>query len=136
MSEASEDTVTRRSEALESLRKIPLFLQVSDEVLAVFREEALRPGAARAMIHYYRAMLRGGGMRRVRERGYPMIETPTLMIWGEQDVALSKRLSMGTAKYVPNLVQRYLPKASHWVQQDQPELVNAMLEAWLDSVRA
>ena len=32
MSEAIEDA--RRREALESLRKIPLFMQVSDEVLA------------------------------------------------------------------------------------------------------
>jgi hypothetical protein len=26
---------------------------------------------------------------------------------------------------------RYLPNPSHWVQQDAPETVNAMLEAWL-----
>jgi CRP-like cAMP-binding protein len=34
MSDATEDSVFRRGEALESLRKIPLFSQVSDEVLA------------------------------------------------------------------------------------------------------
>ena len=71
-------------------------------------------------------------MRRQRELGHPPIHTPTLMLWGEQDVALTRELTFGTAKYVPGLVLRYLPDASHWVQQDQPELVNSMLEAWLD----
>jgi pimeloyl-ACP methyl ester carboxylesterase len=26
---------------------------------------------------------------------------------------------------------RYLPNVSHWVPQEAPETVNAMLEAWL-----
>ena len=92
---------------------------------------ASRAGAAKAMFDYYRAAIRGGGFARQQRLGFPVIETPTLMIWGEQDVALTKRLSFGTANHVPRLVQRYLPDASHFVQQDQPELVNQMLEAWL-----
>ncbi|MEO2168065.1 MAG: alpha/beta hydrolase, partial [bacterium] len=28
-------------------------------------------------------------------------------------------------------VLRYLPGVSHWVQQEAPETVNRMLEAWL-----
>ena len=31
--------------------------------------------------------MRGGGLR--RKLGFPMIETPTLMLWGEKDIALS-----------------------------------------------
>ena len=34
-------------------------------------------------------------------------------------------------RFVPNLTLRYLPGVSHWVQQEAPETVNAMLEAWL-----
>ena len=30
-----------------------------------------------------------------------------------------------------DLTVRYLPRVSHWVQQEAPEAVNAMLEAWL-----
>ena len=75
--------------------------------------------------------MRGGGSRRQQALGHPNIELPTLMIWGEQDVALTRALTFGTDRYVPQLVLRYLPDASHWVQQDQPELVNEMLEAWL-----
>jgi pimeloyl-ACP methyl ester carboxylesterase len=60
-----------------------------------------------------------------------IIETPTLMIWGEQDAALGKELTLRTDQHVSHLTLRYLPDASHWVQQDQPDLVNAMLTAFL-----
>ena len=53
------------------------------------------------------------------------------MIWGEVDAALGKELTYGTEKYVSNLTLRYLPNVSHWVQQEAPETVNAMIEAWL-----
>jgi pimeloyl-ACP methyl ester carboxylesterase len=33
---------------------------------------------------------------------------------------------------VKDLTVRYLPGISHWVQQDAPEEVNAILGAWLD----
>jgi pimeloyl-ACP methyl ester carboxylesterase len=60
-----------------------------------------------------------------------VIETPTLMIWGEEDSALGVETTYGTGEYVRDLTIRYLPGVSHWVQQEAPETVNAMLEAWL-----
>ena len=71
-------------------------------------------------------------MLRQRRLGYPAIETPTLMLWGERDAALGKELTYGTADLVRELTLRYLPDASHWVQQDDPDRVNAMLDAWLE----
>jgi pimeloyl-ACP methyl ester carboxylesterase len=105
-----------------------------DAVLQVYRDNAARPGALTAMINYYRAAIRGGGGRRQQRLGYPVIDTPTLMIWGEHDVALGKETTYGTERFVPNLTVRYLPNVSHWVQQEAPETVNAMLEAWLGAV--
>jgi len=102
-----------------------------DAVVQVFQRAAARPGALAAMLHYYRALLRGGGARRQRALGYPVIETRTLMIWGEEDVALTKATTFGTEQYVRDLTLRYLPGVSHWVQQEAPESVNALLEAWL-----
>ncbi len=103
-----------------------------EEVLDVYRQAALRPGALTAMINYYRALVRGGGQRRQHSLGYPRIDTPVLMVWGEQDTALGKELTYGTEAYVPNLTLRYLPNASHWVQQDAPEEVNAIVKEWLE----
>lgn len=102
-----------------------------DEVLEVYRNAARQPGAARAMVNYYRALVRGGGAMRQRKLGLPPIETPTLMIWGEQDIALGKELTYGTEQHVKQFTLRYLPNASHCVQQDDPDTVNAMLRAWL-----
>jgi len=99
------------------------------EVLRVFQDAAAQPGALTAMLNYYRALFRG--LRASRRRGTPRIETPTLVIWGEVDAALGKELSYGTDRYVNNLTLRYLPNVSHWVQQEAPETVNAMMEAWL-----
>ncbi len=104
-----------------------------DEVLRVYQDAAAQPGALTAMINYYRAIGRGGGGTRQRRLGYPIIETPTLMIWGEEDIALGKETTYGTDAYVPGLTLHYLPNVSHWVQQEAPEKVNAILEAWLTS---
>ena len=102
-----------------------------DEVLRLYQDNATRPGALTAMLNYYRALGRGGGGQRQRALGYPIIETPTLMVWGEEDVALCKETTYGTDAYVRHLQIRYLPGVSHWVQQEAPEKVNAILEAWL-----
>ena len=90
-------------------------------MLQVYRETAARPGALKAMVNYYRALGRGGGGARQRARGYPLIDIPTLLLWGEEDVALCRETTYGTEAYVPNLTLRYLPRVSHWVQQEAPE---------------
>jgi len=102
-----------------------------DEVIGVYSRNAAQPGALTAMINYYRALVRGGGARRQQEAGYPMIDTPTLMVWGEDDVALTKDTTYGTEEHVRELTIRYLPRVSHWVQQEAPEAVNAMIRAFL-----
>jgi pimeloyl-ACP methyl ester carboxylesterase len=100
------------------------------DVRDVYRANALvEPGALTAMLNYYRAIPRAIGM--ARKRGMPMIEVPTLMLWGERDIALGKELTYGTGRFVPDLTLRYLPNAGHSIQQEAPETVNAMLEAWL-----
>jgi pimeloyl-ACP methyl ester carboxylesterase len=104
-----------------------------DEVLDVYRRAALQPGALTAMLNYYRALLSGGGARRQRSLGYPKIDVPTLVVWGEQDTALGVETLEGIEEFVPTLTLHRLPDASHWVQQDVPEKVNEILRAWLRS---
>ncbi len=105
--------------------------RISEADAEVFARNARQPGALRAMINYYRALIGGGGARRQTAMGLPAIDVPTLMVWGEQDVALCKATTYGTDAWVRPLTVRYLPEASHWVQQDDPERVNGMLEAFL-----
>ncbi len=98
------------------------------DVLDRYRRNALLPGAMTAMINYYRANLAGLS----DAAPSPMIEVPTLMIWGEADTALGLELTEGYAPYVADFTLERLPGVSHWVQQEAPEAVNARLLAWLD----
>jgi pimeloyl-ACP methyl ester carboxylesterase len=102
-----------------------------EEITDVYARNAAQPGALTAMINYYRALVRGGGASRQARHGFPVIRTPTLMIWGEDDVALTKETTYATGDYVEKLTLRYLPRVSHWVQQDAPDAVNGMLRAFL-----
>ncbi len=99
------------------------------DVLQTYADAALRPGAIAAMINYYRALLRTPDLRR---SGAGLIDVPTLMVWGEEDAAIDIRCTDGTHAFVPNLTLRRLPGVSHWVQQEAPEQVNAILGEWLD----
>jgi pimeloyl-ACP methyl ester carboxylesterase len=100
------------------------------EVVDEYRRSAREPGAIRAMINYYRAAMRAD--MRAMNPTPGTVDARTLMIWGEEDGALDKATTHGTEEFVADLTLRYLPGVSHWVQQEAPEKVNAMLEAWLE----
>ena len=101
------------------------------EVLAHYQQNALQPGALTAMINYYRANFTTLADRTPT----PRINTPTLMIWGEQDTALGLELTEGYGPYVADFTLKRLPGVSHWVQQEAPEQVNAAMLGWLASRR-
>lgn len=102
------------------------------EVLEVYRKNADQPGAIRAMLAYYRAYIRYGVDKDLARAVYSKLETPTLMIWGEEDTALGQELTIGTEELVSDFTFRSLPGVSHWVQQEDPDTVNAMIEAWIE----
>ncbi len=99
-----------------------------DRDLDVYARAALEPGAMTAMLNWYRAAARS---RASGPRDYPVIETPTLIVWGEEDVAIDIATLDGTEAYVRDLTIERLPNVSHWVQQEAPEKVNAILREWL-----
>lgn len=97
----------------------------TDEDIRRYREAAARPGAISAMINYYRAAAR-----------YPSpptqtITRPTLLIWGEQDQALTSRLAEGLDAWVPGIRVERIPGVSHWVPAEAPDRVNALLAEFL-----
>ncbi len=98
------------------------------DILAIYTRQVSEPGAATAMLNWYRAM-------RLHDPRMPdlaqVIEVPTLVIWGEQDVALDLICLDGTERYVRHLTLHRLPGVSHWVQQDAPEAVNGLLRTFL-----
>jgi len=102
------------------------------EVTEVYRKNASRPGALRAMINYYRALFRFPPKLQTEQGSSKNITVPTLLIWGEHDLALSKHLAVATDTYVDNLTLNFIPDGSHWIQQDCPEEVNRILSNFLE----
>ncbi|MDY6937770.1 MAG: alpha/beta hydrolase [Cyanobacteriota bacterium] len=95
--------------------------------LQAFQEAAAKPGALTAMLNYYRNIFQGF----FKPKSCQIIETPTLMVWGENDIALGKELTYDTQEYVRELEIRYIPNCSHWVQQERPQLVNRYIREFL-----
>ena len=108
------------------LRRDPCPGAFTEQDIERYVEAWAQPGAARAMINYYRAAFRQAPWR-AQSRIRP-IAAPTLVIFGERDRYLRHQLAEPYPCDVPNL-QRVvrLPEASHWVQNDQPGRVNELL---------
>lgn len=51
------------------------------------------------------------------------VRVPTLVIWGEGDIALLPTLLDGLEDYVPDLRVVRVPGATHWIVHEQPERV-------------
>jgi pimeloyl-ACP methyl ester carboxylesterase len=99
------------------------------DVLDVYAAAAKEPGALTAMLNWYRAAVRRRDRIVIANGG--QVEVPVLIIWGEEDSALGLETLNGAGRYVVDLTVRRLAGVSHWVQQEAPEAVNAILAEWL-----
>ena len=97
------------------------------EAIEAYRQAAAKPKAITAMLNFYRNIWQSN----ILSQSWDVLNTPTLMIWGENDIALGKELTLGTQDYVQDLQIRYIPDCGHWVQQEQPQLVNRYMREWL-----
>jgi len=118
---------------------------MTDTDLARRRDALAQPGALTAALNYYRAFGRRLARRAVRRaiarlfggagagRGErsATVQAPTLLLWGERDPALGVRLTEGLERWVPRLEVRRFPKAGHWVQLDEPDVVSEAIVEWV-----
>ncbi|MBU7585120.1 MAG: alpha/beta hydrolase [Nostoc sp. TH1S01] len=95
--------------------------------LDAYKNAAAKPGALTAMLNYYRNVF----SHFLPNQNWGILNVPTLMIWGENDTALGKELTYGTDAYVSNLQIQYIPNCGHWVQQEEPQLVNRYIRDFL-----
>lgn len=101
--------------------------QFDPALMQTLRSNVTQPGAATAMINYYRANIRGLSDTSAMSG---QIDVPTLMVWGENDVALDIALTHGNDEFVGDFLLKLVAGASHWVQQDAPDAVNAHIAEW------
>jgi pimeloyl-ACP methyl ester carboxylesterase len=84
-----------------------------------------KPGALTAMLNYYRANMSPHTLFLRRTPRFPKVSSPTLSLWGEKDVALSADLFADSREFVDaQYGVRRFPESGHWVQLEQPNLVN------------
>jgi pimeloyl-ACP methyl ester carboxylesterase len=100
----------------------------TDDDIWEYKRALARPGALTAALNYYRAAPRTAGEAL---RGLRQVQAPTLLVWGERDPYLGPHLTRGLEPWVPDLRVERLPGVSHWVQNDAPERVNALLADFL-----
>ena len=100
--------------------------------LKIYAEAWSKPGALTATINYYRANMNPAILFSERTIAFPKIKSPTLVIWGEKDAALSKDLIADTDEFVdaPYSI-KFLPNCGHWVQLEEPEIVNKCILEFL-----
>jgi pimeloyl-ACP methyl ester carboxylesterase len=91
--------------------------------LEAYTSAWLKPGAMAAMLGWYRAAPR---LTRSASRPYRgHIQAPTTIVWGEQDIALDARTAELSLHYAQDARLVRLPGVSHWVTEEQPEVVTA-----------
>ena len=100
--------------------------RMTDEDLERYKDAMRRPRAVECALEYYRTAFRAA----LRD-GFAVhdmrVDVPTQVIWGERDRALGVELLEGLGQWVPDLRVDRIPTASHWVQQDEPELVTELM---------
>ena len=102
----------------------------TEEDLKAYRDNMKKRGVIRSSINYYRAAFRY--RKRHQQNIDRIISIPARMIWGENDKALGKELTIGTEKYFDAPFDiHYFPNCSHWVQHEYPEKVLPLIEEFL-----
>lgn len=99
----------------------------SDADLEQYRQAWSKPGAYTAMLNWYRAAVR----RPAQQLPSMRVTVPTLLIWGAQDVALSRIMAQSSIDLCDNGRLVFIEEATHWVQHDEPARVNQLLLEFL-----
>lgn len=96
------------------------------QVLDQYVEAWSHPGSLTAMLNYYRAL---------RKRGLPSepgrIRVPTLILWGDKDVALETQVAEAALKACDDGRLEIIPDATHWVHLEEPDRVNASIAEFM-----
>jgi len=115
-------------------------MDVDDDDRQLYRDAWSQPGALTGGLNYYRA----GGLRPPSqgediselsseqiEANPIMINVPTLVIWGEKDTALTVHNLKGLDEFIPDLTIKRIPEGSHWVVNEVPDKVNALIREFI-----
>jgi pimeloyl-ACP methyl ester carboxylesterase len=95
----------------------------SDTDISEYVRAWKQPGAMTAMLNWYRAAVQ----RQPKFPDDPRVHVPTLILWGAQDIALKRELAQKSIDLCDEGRLVMIEDATHWVQHDEPQQVNALL---------
>ena len=101
---------------------------------AAYLEAWSQPGALTGGLNYYRASQVGPSSTTAASAAPasgPMINVPTLVIWGEKDTALLTSNLVGLEQFVPQLTIKRIPEGTHWVVHEKPADVNRYIREFI-----
>ena len=105
---------------------------------ALYLDEWKQPGAIAAMLNWYRgsalivpAMDESPERPAYLDAPFPALKTPTLVVWGMGDKALTPSQLVGLEDLVADLTLVKIEDAGHFVTWEKPEAVTAALRAFL-----
>jgi pimeloyl-ACP methyl ester carboxylesterase len=105
-------------------RKLASSMKMSTAAFEQTRALMREPGAAAATVNWYRAL------RYPTVRG--KVRIPTLYVWSTEDAALGRAAAELTAKYVAGPYRfEVLEGVSHWIPEERPREVAAMVVAYI-----
>lgn len=108
--------------------------RLTSERLAKYAEAFSDRERAQAALRYYRQMFVTVLRKKSRQRlmTMPLIQAPTRIIWGDQDVALGQQLLDGMERYfvnAPDIV--HLPAHGHFTPLEAPDRVGELTAQFL-----
>jgi pimeloyl-ACP methyl ester carboxylesterase len=104
------------------------------EDVASYREMLLQPGQLTAAINYYRANSTPQNLLSAAPVKTPLVQAPTLLIYGTEDWAFSQKAWDECAQYCGGSFRAVaLEGVSHWAVEEAPEKVNQLLLEHLQS---
>jgi pimeloyl-ACP methyl ester carboxylesterase len=59
------------------------------------------------------------------------VRVRTLILWGVNDIALSRRMARPSLDYCDEGNLIFFPEATHWVQHEEPDEVNRHLLSFI-----
>ena len=110
--------------------------QLTDRGDREFAEPLREPDRARATVQLYRTFLTAR-VRRARARRYnkKRLTVPTLLVFGENDFAIPKRMVSGDfSRYADHFEVEFVPDAGHFIVDEQPELVTRQIRGFFSAV--
>ncbi|MDX1996023.1 MAG: alpha/beta hydrolase [bacterium] len=124
------ETVIRLNDwkvGLQMMQKTARDGSFTEEDLEEYRKAWSQPGAMTAMLNWYRAYVQHPPAASHTWR----VTVPTLMIWGEKDVALRATMAQPSIDLCDDGRLVMLKDATHWVQHDEADQVNQLLGDFL-----